>query len=80
MTKSDSLSGRDRLEGVTLAESRYDMLMAAETHEEPASKAAENRLRVAFLATRGNTMAMWLAQRDAILAEALDDPSGSSAS
>jgi hypothetical protein len=80
MTKSDSLAGRDRLEGLALAESRYARLTAAETHEEPASKAAENRLRVAFLATRGNTMAMWLAQRDAILADALGDPAESPAS
>jgi hypothetical protein len=54
--------------------------MAAETLEEPASKALENRLRVAFLATKGHTMAMWLAQRDAILADALSNPRSSSAS
>jgi hypothetical protein len=29
--------------------------------------ARENRLRVAFLATKGHTMPMWLAERSAIL-------------
>ena len=42
--------------------------------EEQQRRARENRLRVAFLATKGNTMTMWLAERTAILdgAAALD--------
>ena len=60
-----------RLQELTRPSNRYAELTAAETLEEPSSKALENRLRVAFLATKGHTMAMWLAQRDAILAEAL---------
>jgi hypothetical protein len=62
---------RARLEQLTGPTNRYAELMAAETLEEPSSKALENRLRVAFLATKGHTMAMWLAQREAILADAL---------
>lgn len=69
-----------RLEALTGPTSRYSELMASETLEEPASKALENRLRVAFLAIRGNTMAMWLAQRDAILARAMADSRRSSTS
>ena len=48
--------------------SRMTMLEGEVQAEEPASKALENRLRVAFLSIRGNTMAMWVTQRDAILA------------
>jgi hypothetical protein len=69
-----------RIEALTGPTNRYAELMAAETFEEPASKALENRLRVAFLAIRGNTMAMWLAQRDAIVARATGDSRRSSAS
>ena len=55
---------RNRLEEL----SRIVMLEREVQTEEPASKALENRLRVAFLSTRGNTMAMWITQRAAILA------------
>ena len=48
---------------------RTEQLVRYETREEPASKALENRARVAFLATKGATMQMWLAQRDTILAD-----------
>jgi hypothetical protein len=41
-----------------------------DTAEEPASKAFENRVRIAFLATKGATMAGWLASRDTLLAQA----------
>jgi hypothetical protein len=65
-----------RLASIAREAERESELKAAETREEPASKAHENRLRVAFLSIRGHTMAMWLAQRDAILAGS-DATSGS---
>jgi hypothetical protein len=46
---------------------RTELLALSETREEPAIKAFENRARVAFLATKGATMQMWLEQRDTIL-------------
>jgi hypothetical protein len=70
---------RDRLEQLARPTSQYAELMAAETREEPASKALENRLRVAFLATKGHTMAMWLAQREVIVADAAGNRRSSSA-
>ena len=63
----------DAAERIRLEEiSRIVMLEREVQTEEPASKALENRLRVAFLSTRGNTMAMWVTQRDTILASAND--------
>jgi hypothetical protein len=47
----------------------FDRISRYETREEPADKALENRLRVAFLATKGATVKDWLEQRDAILAK-----------
>jgi hypothetical protein len=40
----------------------------ANIKDEQHRRAHENRLRVAFLAVKGNTMPMWLAERTAILA------------
>lgn len=40
------------------------------TTEEPARKALENRLRIAYLATKGATLQAWFEQRERILAEA----------
>lgn len=48
---------------------RTEQLARYETREEPAAKALENRARVAFLATKGATMKMWLDVRDNILAD-----------
>ena len=48
---------------------RTELIARYETIEEPAAKAFENRMRTAFLSTRGATMKMWLEQRDAIMAE-----------
>jgi hypothetical protein len=39
--------------------------------EEPTCKAFENRVRIAFLATKGATMAHWLVQREALLTDAV---------
>ncbi len=39
--------------------------------EESANKAFENRVRIAFLSTKGATMAGWLAQREALLSDAV---------
>jgi hypothetical protein len=59
----------DEAERIRIEElSRITMLEREVQAEEPASKAHENRLRVAFLSIRGNTMAMWATQRDTILA------------
>ena len=41
-----------------------------DTAEEPASKAFENRVRTAFLATKGTTMAQWLASRETLMVQA----------
>ena len=50
---------------------RTELLVRYETIEEPAAKALENRMRIAFLSTKGATMKMWLEQRDAIMADVL---------
>ena len=60
------LSAADRAESTALAQANL-ILTRDEIREEPSSKARENRLRVAFLSTKGNTMAMWEAQREDIL-------------
>jgi hypothetical protein len=66
----------DRAEQARLAQiaaetARYTELMADESREEPASKALENRLRVAFLGTAGATMHGWLNHRNTIPAQHL---------
>ena len=50
---------------------RAELLVRYETIEEPAAKAFENRMRIAFLSTKGATMKMWLEERDAIMADRL---------
>jgi hypothetical protein len=57
-----------RLEQIAVETTRFAELMADESVEEPASKARENRLRVAFLGTAGGTMQGWLHHRGTILA------------
>jgi hypothetical protein len=57
-----------RLEQIAAETARFAELMADESVEEPASKARENRLRVAFLGTTGGTMQGWLHHRAIILA------------
>jgi hypothetical protein len=58
----------------------HEQRLLDDIREEPQRKALENRLRVAFLATRGHTMPMWLAQRPTILATALTGPTHPAAS
>ena len=43
------------------------------TFKDEQERAHENRLRVAFLSTKGHTMPMWLAERAAILAASTDE-------
>jgi hypothetical protein len=63
-----------RLEASAREIARHEMLMREETHEEPASKALENRMRIAFLSTKGATMQVWLKQRDAVMADLIPAP------
>lgn len=60
-------SAADRAESSGLTTASLLSVTRDEVREEPSSKARENRARVAFLSTKGNTMAMWAAQRDEIL-------------
>ena len=55
---------------------RTELLARYETIEEPAAKAFENRMRIAFLSTKGATMKMWLEQRDGIMADLLRSGAG----
>lgn len=55
---------------------RTELIARYETIEEPAAKAHENRMRIAFLSTKGATMKMWLEQRDAIMAAVLRPAAG----
>ena len=50
---------------------RTELLVRYETIEEPAAKAHENRMRIAFLSTKGATMKMWLEHRETIAASQL---------
>jgi hypothetical protein len=60
-------------QAIAMAEARSNLaILRDDEREEPSSKATENRLRTAFLATKGNTMAMWLAQRDELLSSESD--------
>ena len=56
-----------RLQRTALENARLAMVARDAIHEEPLSKALENRLRVAFLSTKGATVKDWMEQRDAIL-------------
>jgi hypothetical protein len=72
----------DHAEQVRLAQSaaeaaRFAELIADESVEEPASKALENRLRVAFLSRAGATMQDWLHHRPTILSSATAGPRSS---
>jgi hypothetical protein len=58
-----------RLEETAREIARHELLMRDETREEPASKALENRMRIAFLSTKGATMQVWLNQRDTVMAD-----------
>ncbi|HET7714288.1 MAG TPA: hypothetical protein VFK86_01545 [Bauldia sp.] len=60
---------QQRLNDVQAEADRTEQVARYETREEPAAKALENRARVAFLATKGATMKMWLDARDNILAD-----------
>lgn len=62
------LAEQARLEQIAAETVRFAELMADESVEEPASKALENRLRVAFLSKAGGTMPGWLHHRATILA------------
>ena len=57
-----------RLQAIAALHARQAFLMRDEVCEEPASKALENRLRIAYLSTKGATMKLWLEEREAILA------------
>ena len=64
----------DVAEGIRLHQEQeetahFELISRYETREEPADKALENRLRVAFLSIKGATVKDWLEQRDAILAK-----------
>ena len=61
---------RTRVDRIEVEEARMAVLLADESPEEPATKALENRLRVAFLGKPGATMHKWLDQRVAILGAA----------
>jgi len=61
---------RSRVDRIEVEEARMAVLLADESPEEPATKALENRLRVAFLGKPGATMHKWLDQRAAILGAA----------
>jgi len=50
---------------------RTELLARYETIEEPAAKAHENRMRIAFLSTKGATMKMWLEHRETLSASQL---------
>ena len=56
-----------RLQRTAVENARLAMVAHDAIHEEPLSKALENRLRVAFLSTKGATVKEWMEQRDAIL-------------
>jgi hypothetical protein len=62
------LAEQARLDQIAAETARFAELMADESVEEPASKALENRLRVAFLGKTGGTMRGWLHHRATILA------------
>jgi len=62
------LAEQARLDQIAAETARFAELMADESVEEPASKALENRLRVAFLGKAGGTMKGWLHHRGTILA------------
>jgi hypothetical protein len=62
------LAEQARLEQIAAETARFAELMADESVEEPASKALENRLRVAFLGKAGGTTQGWLHHRATILA------------
>ena len=64
------LAEQARLDQIAAETTRFAELMADESVEEPASKALENRLRVAFLGKAGGTMQGWLHHRATILATA----------
>jgi hypothetical protein len=49
------------------------VLLRDEEAEEPASKALENRLRVAFLATKGATMRDWISHRETTVSPRKDE-------
>ena len=58
---------RTRLEQIAARLVSHEALTRDDIAEEPESKAFENRLRVAFLATKGATMIAWNQERAAIL-------------
>jgi hypothetical protein len=58
-----------RVERTESEDARYRLVTRDEINEEPSSKALENRLRVAFLSTKGATVKDWLEQRDAIMSD-----------
>jgi hypothetical protein len=71
------LAEQMRLEQIAVETARFAELMADESEEEPASKALENRLRVAFLNRAGATVHDWLNHRATILAGALAETQSS---
>jgi hypothetical protein len=60
----------DRRRQIAAAAAKEASLLEWATTEEPARKALENRLRIAYLATKGATLQAWFEQRERILAEA----------
>lgn len=58
---------KQRLQRTAIENARMAMVERDAVREEPLSKALENRLRVAFLSTKGATVKEWMEQRDAIL-------------
>jgi hypothetical protein len=63
---------KQRLQRTAIENARMAMVARDAVQEEPLSKALENRLRVAFLSTKGATVKDWLEQRDAILSKYRD--------
>ena len=59
----------DRRRQIAAAAAKEASILEWATTEEPARKALENRLRVAYLATKGATLQAWFEQRERILAE-----------
>ena len=68
----------DRRRQIAAAAAKEASHLEWATTEEPARKALENRLRIAYLATKGATLQAWFEQREQILAEARARSNGES--
>ena len=73
MTRAEAQQARDLVARDVmerLRQAREIPVSRDDVAEEPVSKAFENRVRTAFLATKGATMVQWLSQRETLLAQA----------